>query len=145
MKSETRRWSVVCVLVILSSVMLFYIFHLWLSCSVWRTEAMGCSSYAGSVSASRDFKAGRLRLLEAKPGGEYQDTGKVDGPFQVWAWPYYGNPFPLQKQQEMMATNFARAYSSRMRHLYANGASLDDTGMETVSEEITDEQGQASE
>jgi len=57
---------------------------------LWEGEMYGMATYAAAGQALDDYEAGTLRLYELAENGERKFSGRYEGPFEIWYWPYWG-------------------------------------------------------
>lgn len=81
------------------------------------------AGYAAAMQAYADFANGVLRQYELVPDeNRAKFTGRHDGPFEVWTWPY----FPSLGRGDIYATQrFVEIYNLKMRYMQRNPAAFD--------------------
>ncbi len=84
---------------------------------LWEIQMCGMAGYAASGQALDDYRAGTLRLYELVENGECEFSGRYEGPFEIWYWPYYPiSGHPGKYTQEV----FIEAYNRKMNYMHKN-------------------------
>ena len=81
---------------------------------LWQSET-GAEAYLnGCTFASEDFRSGRLRLYVISGDRDQDvDSGKKEGPFEIWYHQYFSSPSPMSYSIEQTV----RGYNDRMRNM----------------------------
>jgi hypothetical protein len=104
--------SLVIILVTTNIVLLVY--TSWTNL-LWKQEMYGMATYAATLQALSDFRAGELRLYELVEDGNHGFANRYDGSFEIWYKPYYST---LGGSQKYTQETFIEAYNRKMRYMY---------------------------
>ena len=95
---------------------------------LWESQMYAMAGYAAAGQALDDYEAGTLRLYELAENGERKFSGRYEGPFEIWYWPYYPiSGQPGKYTQEV----FIEAYNRKMKYMHKNSedSKLEKTGV----------------
>lgn len=83
-----------------------------------RFELQTQATSHGGMWAMNDFRAGKFRQLRLVSAavGRIEDTGRRDGPFEIWTWTYVDGAPGSREAAEA----FVAMYNGKMRHMYEN-------------------------
>lgn len=96
---------------------------------LFQTQVFGLATYAGALQAANDFQNNKFRLYELKEDGNLEFTGKKEGPFELWYWPYHPITFDGGKEMEVQS-NFTTRYNRSMRRLYQKSPGSEHTAFD---------------
>lgn len=82
---------------------------------LWKQEMYGIATYAATIRALDDFRAGKLRLYELVKDGDLEFSERYDGPFEIWYKPYY---LILGRPDKYTQETFIEAYNRKMRYMH---------------------------
>lgn len=86
----------------------------WWTNLLWQLEVERQAKYAGTLQAYYDNTKGIRRILVAQENGSGEFLNQMDGPFEVWGWPYLkdgGMPAKIG------AESYVDAYNNKMRFM----------------------------
>jgi len=80
-----------------------------------KDEMVLMAKYAAAGQVLDDLEHDLLRLYELREEGEREFTGRKEGPFEIWYYPYY--PI-LSKPAKESTEAFIQMYNSKMKNMY---------------------------
>jgi hypothetical protein len=81
----------------------------------YKEEMVLMAKYTAALQVLADLDHNVLRLYELKKEGEREFTGRKEGPFEIWYYPYYPiSGKPAKEAQEA----FVKMYNSKMKNMY---------------------------
>jgi hypothetical protein len=80
----------------------------------WENEMFAMAALAGSLQARADYERGNLQLYEVAADSEMKATGRSEGPFQIWTWPFHSM---LGQPNKFAAEQFVKSYNTKMKYM----------------------------